>query len=720
MPLAITDDHRALSDSVASLVRKRASLASARALLESESESETTGPLWPELAGLGWLGLHLPEDVGGSGYGLEELTIVVEQLGAGLVPGPFVPTVIASAVLAAVACDEHRAAALPAYADGTCTAAIGFGASITLTGVSASGTVSVALGGGLADELMVAVGEDVVLVRLDAPGVAADALKNLDPTRHSTQVRLDGAEVRLLPGAAQALTDVTRVVLSAEAIGIARACTEAAGAYSKVREQFGRPIATFQAVKHHCANMVVATELATAAVWDAARAAAVGGAELTLAAAIAASQAGPAADLCANLNIQVHGGIGYTWEHDAHLFLRRALVLRALLDPDAAARSAAACSRQGVTRTRTVELPPEAEAMRRDVQSFAAQVKDVDDATRLEAMLSTGYAMPHWPQPWGRGAGAVEQLVIEQELAVAGVKRPSYGITGWVILTLIQYGTPEQVQRWVPSAMSQEVIWCQLFSEPEAGSDAAGVKTRATKVDGGWLVNGQKVWTSGAHVAGRGFATVRTNPDVPKHQGITTVVLDMQAPGVEVRPLRMTGGASEFNEVFFHDVFVADEDVVGPVDGGWTVARATLGNESVSIGGGQGAYSLPGEMFFPLHDAHPERLAGGETRIGSYISQLQAMALLNLRAAQRAVTGGGPGPEGNISKLVLSELGHESAAMLLDLAGPEAAFFDGPGAMAARLGIAHRGLSIAGGTSEIKRNQIAERMLGLPRDPLIR
>ena len=142
-------------------------------------------------------------------------------------------------------------------------------------------------------------------------------------------------------------------------------------------------------------------------------------------------------------------------------------------------------------------------------------------------------------------------------------------------------------------ALNQEVIWCQLFSEPDAGSDAAGVKTRATRVDGGWLVNGQKVWTSGAHVASFGLATVRTNPDAPKHDGITTMVIDMHADGVEVRPLKMPTGNSEFNEVFFNDVFVPDDDVVGPVDGGWTVARATLGNESVSIGGGQGGMAMP-------------------------------------------------------------------------------------------------------------------------------
>ena len=268
-------------------------------------------------------------------------------------------------------------------------------------------------------------------------------------------------------------------------------------------------------------------------------------------------------------------------------------------------------------------------------------------------------------------------------------------------------------------ALRQDVIWCQLFSEPDAGSDAAGVKTRGTRVDGGWLVNGQKVWTSGAHLAAFGLATIRTDPDAPKHQGITTMVIDMHAEGVEVRPLKMVTGHSEFNEVFFNDVFVPDDDVVGPVNGGWTVARATLGNESVSIGGGQGGGSMPLDMAIAPFDAHPERLAGGAGRIGRAIARSEAMAVLNMRSAHRAVAGGGPGPEGNVTKLVLSEIGHEAAGIMAALGGPETAYADGAGAMTAMMVLMHRGMSIAGGTSEIKRNQIGERILGLPRDPLI-
>jgi len=348
-----------------------------------------------------------------------------------------------------------------------------------------------------------------------------------------------------------------------------------------------------------------------------------------------------------------------------------------------------------------------------------ARLRDLAGAARKQALIESGYAMPHWPKPWGRDAGAIEQLVIEQEFASAGIKRPSYGITSWIILTLIQYASPEQVARWVRPAMDQDVVWCQLFSEPGAGSDAAGIRTRATRVEGGWRINGQKVWTSGAHVSDFGLATVRTNPDAPKHQGITTMVIDMRAPGVTVRPLKMPSGNSDFNEVFFDDVFVADADVVGPVDAGWTVARATLGNESVSIGGGDGGRTMPVEAFIAPLDAHPERLSGGAGRVGRHIARTQAMGVLNQRSAYRAVAGGGPGPEGNVTKLLLSELGHETAAIMAELAGPDAAFLDGAGGTGAMLMLMNRAMSIAGGTSEIKRNQIAERILGLPRDPLI-
>ena len=717
MSIAITEDHRSLAETVKSFVQKRDARGAARALLEAPSEP--LPELWNELAGLGWLGLHLPEAHGGSGYGIEELVIVVEELGRAVAPGPFVPTVIASAVIASAGDEALQASLLPGLGDGSVIGAVALGGAATFADGTVSGPAGVVLGGALANVLLVAVGDDVAVVQV-GDGVDVETPRNLDPTRRSSRVILDGAAATLIPGARQTLVDLARVILSAEAVGLARECTEMAAAYSKERIQFGRPIAMYQAVKHHCANMMVATELATSAVWDAARAAAAGGDQLSYAAAVAATLAAPAADLCANLSTQVHGGIAITWEHDAHLFMRRATTVMMLLDADQAAADLTDLVRRGVSRPKTVQLPPEAEQFRGEVREFAQSIAGLPAEQQRDRLIETGYVMPHWPKPYGRAAGAVEQLVIEQEFGEAGVTRPNYGITGWNILTIIQYATEDQVARWVNPALRQDVIWCQLFSEPDAGSDAAGVKTKATRVDGGWLVNGQKVWTSGAHVSGMGFATVRTNPDVPKHDGITTMVIDMHAEGVEVRPLKMTSGNSEFNEVFFNDVFVPDDDVVGPIDGGWTVARATLGNESVSIGGGQGGMSMPGAAMVPPFDANPERLNGGAARIGRYIAEHQSMGLLNLRSANRAVAGGGPGPEGAMTKLVLSEIGHEAAAILTELNGPDSLFMDGPGAISNALVLMHRGMSIAGGTSEIKRNQIGERILGLPRDPLLK
>jgi alkylation response protein AidB-like acyl-CoA dehydrogenase len=719
MSLAINDDHRALAQTVSGLLEKYETRAAARALLEAPTESLPA--FWGELNELGWLGLHIGEANGGSGFSLSELVVVIEEMGRAIAPGPYVPTVLASAIIQAAAPQDIQSQHLPGLVDGSVIGAVGLAGSVTLRDGAAHGPAGAVIGAGLADLLLFGVGDDVAIVESRGPGVEIENPKNLDPSRRAARVTLSGAPAQVLPGARQVLVDLSRLLFAAEAIGVARECTDMASAYAKVRRQFGRPIAMFQAVKHHCANMLVAVELATSLVWDAARAGSAEDGQLSYTAAMAAALALPAATENAQLNIQVHGGIGFTWEHDAHLYLRRAAAIAAIVDAETAAVDVTAFVRGGMRRSRTVDLPPEAEPIRDTVRLFVERIRGLDAGAQRQAMIETGYVMPHWPKPWGLDASAVEQLVIEQEFAAAGIRRPGYGITGWVILTLIQHATEDQVARWVRPALDQELIWCQLFSEPNAGSDAAGVQTKGTRVDGGWLVNGQKVWTSGAHLAKHGLATVRTNPDVPKHEGITMMVIDMQAEGVEVRPLKMPTGNSDFNEVFFNDVFIPDDDVVGPIDGGWTVARATLGNESVSIGGGQGGGGGggSGDTVVATFDAHPERLPGGAGRIGRHIGRSQAIEVLNIRSLHRAVSGSGPGPEGNLTKLVLSEIGHEAAAIGASLTGADMAFLEGPGAAAGSMVLSNRALSIAGGTSEIKRNQIGERILGLPRDPLV-
>jgi len=724
MGIALTDDHRELAEVARAFLTSQKARSAARSLLDAPEEARP--PFWQGIVELGWLGLHIGEEHGGSGYGLPELVVVIDELGRAVAPGPFVPTVIASAVIAKDGTGEQKSRLLPGLIDGTVTAGIGLDGHVGLEDGVADGEAGLVFGAGLGDLLLVAAGDDVLMVERDRAGVSVEVPENLDPTRRSGRVRLHNVTVTaddVLPGARESALARARTLLAAEAVGGAADCVDAAVDYAKVRQQFGRTIATFQAVKHHCANMLVGAESAIAAVWDASRAAAEDSSEdeaqFRLAAASAAALAFPAYARNAELNIQVHGGIGFTWEHDAHLHLRRALVTTALFGGDAPARDVFERTAAGVARENSLDLPPEAEELRTRIHADAAEIAALDKQAQRDKLIETGYVMPHWPKPWGRAADAVEQLVIEEEFRAAGIKRPDYGITSWVILTLIQHGTPWQIERFVEKALRKDEIWCQLFSEPDAGSDAASIKTRATRVDGGWKINGQKVWTSGAHYCARGLATVRTDPEAPKHAGITTVIVDMKAPEVEVRPLRQMTGGSDFNEVFFNDLFVPDEDVVGPPNSGWTVARATLGNERVSIGGSGSFYEGLAAQLVELVREHPDRLEGGRIRVGTYLAEENALRLLNLRRVARSVEGAGPGPEGNVTKLKLAEHMVEGAAIMAALVGPEVAVLDGPGVLSGRLIMGARGMAIAGGTSEVTRNQIAERILGMPRDPLI-
>jgi alkylation response protein AidB-like acyl-CoA dehydrogenase len=487
--------------------------------------------------------------------------------------------------------------------------------------------------------------------------------------------------------------------------------------YAKVREQFGRTIGTFQAVKHHAANMLVNAEQTTAATWDAARADDLDSA--WFAGAVAASLAIHTQIFNAQCNIQLHGGIGFTWEHDAHMYLRRARTLAAVMsdgvDP---LFDVVEGQRSGQAHGASFTLPDEAEEYRSAAREAVATWTSLPPEKRRDFLVDSGYLVPHWPQPWGRGAGVLEQLVIEEEFA--NVERADMGITGWVTLTIAQAGNDDQRERWVEPVLRGQVMWCQLFSEPGAGSDAAAVRTAAKKVDGGWRITGQKVWTSLAHMCQWGLATVRTDPDAPKHAGVTMMAIDMSAPGVTVNPLRGMTGHAHFNEVFFDDVFVPDGDVVGDVNRGWLVARATLGNERISIGGGSSAPTgFTADDLIKLLDSAPADTAASYVRrAGEVIAEGHTLRLLNLRRVTRAIAGTEPGPEGNVTKLLLAEQSQHLTELGMDLAGPAAVVGLTPQLSTAYLG--NRAMTIAGGTSEITRNTIAERILGLPRDPLLK
>jgi alkylation response protein AidB-like acyl-CoA dehydrogenase len=265
--------------------------------------------------------------------------------------------------------------------------------------------------------------------------------------------------------------------------------------------------------------------------------------------------------------------------------------------------------------------------------------------------------------------------------------------------------------------MRGDIIWCQLFSEPGAGSDLASLTTRATRVDGGWSLTGQKVWTSVAARAHWGICLARTDPDVPKHQGITYFLVDMHSPGIDIRPLREITGAALFNEVFFDDCFVPDECVVGEIDGGWKLARTTLANERVSLSSGS-AFGGALEGVLDRIAAHPE-LQDPVTldRLGHLLTEAQSLAQLGMRATLRSVGGLQPGSESSIRKLVGAEFDQRVHEFGLDICGPEGAVFEGEAAVSAYMVLQSKCMTIAGGTSEVQRNVIGERLLGLPRDP---
>jgi len=719
MSIGLTDEHQELARVARDFLDSVAARAESRAMLEAPSDRLPR--FWKEMAELGWLGLHVDEAHGGQGYGLLELTVVLEALGFAAAPGPFLPTVLAAALVGTHGSDTARATLLPGLADGSRVAAVGLGGDLTWDRAGLlSGSGGLLLGAELAQLLIVPVNEDVVLIEADQPGLSIQPQKCIDPSRRVAAVRCDGVAVSdasRLPGARRVLVRLARTLSAAEAAGGARACTEMASAYARERVQFGRPIGTFGPVKHHCANMLVATEQAVAGAWGAARAD-LDEDESDLAAAVASALALPAFGFCARQNIQVHGGIGYTWEHDAHLYLRRAIALEALMGPvDGAREAVVELMASGVRTRRTIHLPPEAEAFREEARDFVARCEALPRESRRKALSDSGYLVPHWPKPWGRDAGPIEQLVIEQEFE--GLRRPDLGISGWNTLTIAQHGSPEQIERFVRPSLEGRIEFCQLFSEPGAGSDAAAVQTRGIAVEGGWRVSGQKVWTSNAHLCSHGFATVRTNPGAAKHAGITMMVIDLRAEGVDVRPLRQITGHAHFNEVFLDDVFVPDEDVVGPVDRGWAIARSTLGNERVSLGGGTDGGMIGGPNLLALLEKLAPDDAGLMREVGGALAETESIALMNLRGVIRAVEGVEPGAEGNLKKLLGAELAQRKGALAARIVGPAAAVREGDERLVGTWLMATMAATIGGGTSEIIRNQIGERLLGLPRNPLL-
>ncbi|ANE77992.1 acyl-CoA dehydrogenase [Mycobacterium adipatum] len=729
MPIAINSEHNDLADSVRSLVAK---VAPSDVLHEAlETPISNPPPYWKAAAEQGLHGVHLSEAVGGQGFGILELAITLAEFGYGAVPGPFVPSAIASALISA---HDTESALLKDLATGASIAAYAIDSGLTAT---RQGDTLVIRGEARAVPaaaqaswlvLPVSIDSSEEWVVLDADTVEIEEVKSLDPLRPLAHVRVSAVEV----GADRVLSNLTRdhalalitTLLSAECIGVARWSTDTATEYAKIREQFGRPIGQFQAIKHKCAGMIAETERATAAVWDAARAIDEfhGGSDdskYQFAAAVAGTLAPEAAQHTAQECIQVHGGIGFTWEHDTNIYYRRALVLVASFGraADYPQRVVDTATGAGL-RKLDIDLDPDTEKIREEIRAEVAGLKAIAREERNAAIAEGGWVQPHLPKPWGRNAAPIEQIIIAQEFSTGRVARPQMGIAAWIIPSIVAYGTDEQQQQFLPPTFRGEMIWCQLFSEPGAGSDLASLTTKATKVDGGWRITGQKIWTTGAQFSQWGALLARTDPTAPKHNGITYFLLDMKSEGVEVKPLRELTGDAMFNTVFIDDVFVPDSMVLGEVDRGWEVSRNTLTNERVSIGSAEPPFLASLEQFVEfVRDGQFDQIE--QNHAGKLIAEGYAAKVLNLRSTLLTLAGGDPMPAAAISKLLSMKTGQGYAEFGVSSFGTDGAIGDkeqDPGKWSERL-LFSRATTIYGGTTEVQLNIIAERLLGLPRDP---
>ncbi|OBF88014.1 acyl-CoA dehydrogenase [Mycobacterium sp. 852002-51163_SCH5372311] len=704
MVATVTDEQSAARELVRDWSRNSGSSQAVRAI--EQGNADAWRPVYAGLADLGLFGVAVPEEHGGAGGSTEDLCAMVEEAAKALVPGPVATTALATLVVS----DPTQPSVLGALASGERFAGVALEGDVRFDRETsqASGTLPWVLGAAPGGFLLLPVAEHWLLVDSTADGVSIEPLRTADFSRPLARVVLTSAEASLL--GERPVADLAATVLAAEAAGVTRWALDTAVAYAKVREQFGKPIGSFQAVKHLCAEMLCRAEQAEVAAADAARAAGdYDESQFAIAAALAASICIATAKANVKDCIQVLGGIGCTWEHDAHLYLRRAHSIgRFLGGSESWLRRVAALTQDGVRRRLGIDLS-EVESLRPEIAAAVAEVAALPEEKRQVALTDSGLQAPHWPAPYGRDASPAEQLLIDQELAAAGVVRPDLVIGWWAAPTILEHGTPEQIERFVPATLRGEFLWCQLFSEPGAGSDLASLRTKAVRAEGGWLLTGQKVWTSAAHKARWGVCLARTDPDAPKHKGITYFLVDMKSPGIEIRPLREITGDSLFNEVFLDNVFVPDEMVVGTVNDGWRLARTTLANERIAMATGTALGNPMEELLKVLAELDLD--AADQDRLGRLIATAATGALLDQRIAQLAVGGQDPGAQSSVRKLIGVRYRQALAEYAMDVS-------EGGGLVENRAVhdfLNTRCLTIAGGTEQILLTVAAERLLGLPR-----
>lgn len=725
---------------------------------------------------MGWCSLTIPESLDGMGLSQVERVLLMEQLGRRLAAVPY----FASACLATDALQyaAHSAAQqryLPELASGRFSAALALPTSAGWVPEACTvmaqrvddfyvlhGVVPQVLGAAEADLLLVPArlsdaADAFALFALDisAHGVSVSALQTLDTTRSIARLTLD--KVRLeagaridLPEQLQAGLHLTTIfaglALAAEQVGSAQQCLDLTLAYVSERTQFGRVIASFQAVKHRCAEMMVKLESARSMVYGAARAAGAGLQALTLEVACAKSAANEALFFCAQEAIQLHGGVGFTWEYDPQLYFKRAQAARIWFGDDAACHeriAAALCDSADDPEDPAVLADRNDESFRAEfaqwmqdnLQGEFAVLRHRGGPGDEEAypaarkawerkLAAAGWSCVGWPQQYGgRGLSIAQQVIYHEEYARAGGPgRMGHIGEGLIGPTLIAYGSDDQKQRFLPGICNGSVLWCQGYSEPNAGSDLANVQTRAVQdpATGDWLVTGQKVWTSLAHDAEWIFVLARSEAGSRGNRGLIFLLMPLAQAGVEIRPIRQLSGSAEFNEVFFDGARAKACDVVGAPGDGWKIAMALLGFE-------RGLSTLGQQMHF-LHEL--DMVIAVARANGSLqqplIRHRIARAWVGLRTmrynALRMLSGGGDGQLGGASliyKYYWSNWHRSLGELAMDVLGAEGNLVLAEDSRHARLQglfLFTRADTIYAGTNEIQLNIIAERGLGMPKE----
>jgi 3-oxochol-4-en-24-oyl-CoA dehydrogenase len=736
--LGLTPEQRELSDAVAQFAARHAPIATTRDSFDTLAAGRLPA-WWDALVDNGFHAVHLPEHLGGQGGRLIDAACVLESAAKALLPGPLLPTVTAGAVALLADTTPAAEALVRALASGAPAAVVlpgdgDFQARADGQRWLITGASEVIAGACSAHVILLAArtGDGaVVWVPVDTgqPTAAVQPANGTDLVGDVGILRLDDyCADDLLPGidAERAACGVVGLVASTTA-GIAQWCVEAVTAHLRTREQFGKVIGTFQALQHSAAMLLVNSELATAAGWDAVRAADESLDQHRLAAAGAAVIAiSPVPDLVLDA-LTMLGAIGFTWEHDVHLYWRRAISLAGSIGPAnrwARTLGQLACSKQrdmsvnlgdaeSDFRSWVAETLDAALQLRNDKPAPHGDYEHLATGPQRTLIADAGLMAPHWPAPWGVDADPLKQLIIDEEFAKRpGLVRPSLNIAEWILPSVLAAAPKDLQESLIPATQRGDITWCQLFSEPGAGSDLASLATRATKVDGGWRINGHKIWTSLAQYADLGALLARTDPEAGKHRGIGYFILDMRSPGVEVQPIKTATGQAHFNEVFLTDVFIADGMLLGGPTDGWNLAIATMAEERSAISGYvkfDRAAALRRLASEPGPDRDDALLALGE--LDAYTNAIKA---LGVRETIRLLDGQASGPASSIAKVAMNVLLRRTFEATLRLAGKLGMVADStPAIVEPYLHLPAE--LIGGGTREIQLNIIAQMILGLPR-----